>query len=85
MKKTGYKPEFAAAAEYYSNHPLARGIVRAAGSVTAPVSIKEYPGGGVEAVTDFCTYQARVDVKSLILLVRVDVKNLLFFFICKGY
>lgn len=41
-----------AGAEYYSNHPLARGIVRAAGSITAPVSIKEYPGGGVEAVID---------------------------------
>ena len=41
-----------ARAEYYSNHPLARGIVKASGNITAPDSIKEYPGGGVEAVID---------------------------------
>lgn len=41
-----------ARAEYYSNHPLAKGIVKAAGKITAPDSIKEYPGGGVEAVID---------------------------------
>ena len=41
-----------ARAEYYSNHPLARGIVGFAEKITPPDSIKEYPGGGVEAVTD---------------------------------
>ena len=41
-----------AGAEYYSNHPLALGIVRAAEKAAAPDSIKEYPGGGVEAVID---------------------------------
>ena len=41
-----------ARAEYYSNHPLAKGIVKAAGSITPPDSIREYPGGGVEAVID---------------------------------
>ncbi len=41
-----------AAAEYYSNHPLARGIVKSAGKISPPDSIKEYPGGGVEAVID---------------------------------
>ncbi len=41
-----------ARAEYYSNHPLAKGIVKAAGNITPPDSIREYPGGGVEAVID---------------------------------
>ncbi|MBO5396951.1 MAG: cadmium-translocating P-type ATPase [Clostridia bacterium] len=44
--------DITARAEYYSNHPLAKGIVKAAGRITAPDSIKEYPGGGVEAVID---------------------------------
>lgn len=41
-----------ARAEYYSNHPLARGIVNAAENITPPDSIREYFGGGVEAVID---------------------------------
>ncbi len=41
-----------ARAEYYSNHPLARGIVNSAGTISPPDSTKEYPGGGVEAVID---------------------------------
>ena len=38
--------------EYYSNHPLARAVVNSAEKTTPPDSIKEYPGGGVEAVLD---------------------------------
>ncbi len=41
-----------ASAEYYSNHPLARGIVKAAEGIAVPESIKEHPGGGVEAVIE---------------------------------
>ena len=41
-----------ASAEYYSNHPLAVGLVKAAGEISPPDSIKEHPGGGVEAVID---------------------------------
>lgn len=59
---TGVSPEsgisdkellsLAASAEYFSNHPLARGIVFSAGKVEPAESIKEYPGLGVEAVSD---------------------------------
>lgn len=41
-----------ASAEYYSNHPLAKGIVKSAENITVPESIKEHPGGGVEAVIE---------------------------------
>ncbi len=39
-----------ASAEYYSNHPLAKGIVKSCENISVPDSIKEHPGGGVEAV-----------------------------------
>lgn len=41
-----------ARAEYYSNHPLARGIVAASENASPPDSIKESPGLGVEAIID---------------------------------
>ncbi len=42
----------AAECEYYSLHPIAQGIVRAAGDVAPAESIIEHAGGGVEAVRD---------------------------------
>lgn len=42
----------AASAEYYSNHPLARGITGAVTDVKKPDSVKEHHGLGVEAVID---------------------------------
>ena len=41
----------AAAAEYYSNHPLARSVRAAAGDapLTPPDDVTEFPGGGLEA------------------------------------
>ena len=39
----------AALAEYYSSHPLARGIIASAGEITAPEDVKESSGFGVEA------------------------------------
>lgn len=39
-----------ASAEYYSNHPLAKGLVKAVGQTELPESVKEHSGNGVEAV-----------------------------------
>ena len=38
-----------ASAEYYSSHPLARGIIESAGEITPPEAVKESSGFGVEA------------------------------------
>ncbi|MBR3767789.1 MAG: cadmium-translocating P-type ATPase [Clostridia bacterium] len=43
---------FGATAEYYSNHPIAKSIVKAAGDICAPESVKEHSGFGVEAKTE---------------------------------
>lgn len=40
---------FAASAEYYSSHPLARGIIASAGQISPPEEVKESSGFGVEA------------------------------------
>lgn len=43
---------FAATAEYYSNHPLARAIENAVENVKVPDNVTEQPGFGVEAVSE---------------------------------
>lgn len=40
---------YCASAEYYSNHPLAKAVVKSAGEVLPPDSLKEYSGLGVKA------------------------------------
>lgn len=44
--------EYAAAAEYYSNHPLAKSIVKKAENVRVPDSVKEYSGFGTQVTVD---------------------------------
>lgn len=41
--------DITASAEYYSSHPLARGIISSAGEITPPEDVKESSGFGVEA------------------------------------
>ncbi len=41
--------EFAASAEYYSNHPLAKAVIRAAVSPSPPDKVTELAGNGVKA------------------------------------
>lgn len=45
--------ETAAQAEYYSSHPIAKSIVAEAGIKKTPINIKEYPGSGIEAETEY--------------------------------
>ncbi len=40
----------AAAAERYSTHPAGRALVRAAGEICEPETVREHPGQGIEAV-----------------------------------
>lgn len=44
--------QYAASAEYYSNHPLARGIVKKAENVKIPEGVKEYSGLGTSVVCE---------------------------------
>lgn len=43
---------YAASAEYYSNHPLAKSIVKKAENVRVPDSVKEYSGFGTQVTVD---------------------------------
>lgn len=40
---------YCASAEYYSNHPLAKAVTKAAGEISPPDSLKEFSGLGVKA------------------------------------
>lgn len=63
----------AAGAEYYSSHPIAKSIVKAAGNASAPDNVTEYSGFGVTA--DICEKKIIAGNRSLLEKNNVNIPD----------